>query len=221
MMGAWLVKNHCLNNWWTWISYETCVSGITAFEFEPAELLENNYQYDGFSGYGDTTYKAVTSSSRPEVNSYMNVFHAKKSTKTLEKLEAVMIHGKGDGIVHKIRIYINPVIKDGQLVDYEYKSDPFEYTFEKDGIYKVDLPEDIYLNDGDTFGIELSGDGISEYQIAESYPSLGKDVANPGESYVGKTEYGEFSYVDLSGVQGAGSASYKRFHQQHKYPACR
>ena len=216
--GAWLVKNHCGRNSWLWISYETCVSGITAFEFEPAGLLENNYQYDGFSGHGNTTYNAVTSSSRPEVKSYMNVFQAKKSTKTLEKLEAVMIHGANGGVVHRVQIYINPVMKDGQLVDYEYKSEPFEYTFDKNGIYKVDLPEDIYLNDGDTFGIELSGDGISEFQIAASYPSTGKDVANPGESYVGKTEYGEFSYVDLSGVQGAGSLRIKGFTNSTNIP---
>lgn len=150
--GAWLVKDHLKGNEWWWISYETYMDDIAAYEFEPADLLANNYMHGSKAVSGVNVLNTEDSD--------MNIFTAKKSTETLEKLEAVMLEtlGKKD---RKITIYVNPVVKDNEIVDYEYKSAEIDFCAEYTGRYKVDIPEDIYLNDGDTFGIEVTReDGI-------------------------------------------------------------
>lgn len=145
--GAWLVKNHDGNQKLWWISYETYMDDIAAYEFEPADLLENNYMH------GRTPVSGVNVLNTED--SDMNIFTAKKSTETLEKLEAVMLSTfRREN--RRITIYVNPVIKDNEIVDYEHKYNTFDFYSEYTGTYKVDVPEDIYLNDGDTFGIEVT-----------------------------------------------------------------
>ena len=150
--GAWLVKDHDGNQKLWWISYETYMDDIAAYEFEPADLLENNYMH------GRTPVSGVNVLNTED--SDMNIFTAKKSTETLEKLEAVSI-GTLSKKDRKITIYVNPVVKDNKIVDYEYKSAEIDFCSEYSGHYKVDIPEDIYLNDGDTFGVEVTReDGV-------------------------------------------------------------
>lgn len=145
--GAWLVKDHDGNQKLWWISYETYMDDIAAYEFEPADLLENNYMH------GRTPVSGVNVLNTED--SDMNIFTAKKSTETLEKLEAVMLSTfRREN--RRITIYVNPVIKDNEIVDYEHKYNTFDFYSEYTGTYKVDVPEDIYLNDGDTFGIEVT-----------------------------------------------------------------
>ena len=147
--GAWLVKDHLKGNEWWWISYETYMDEIAAYEFEPADLLENNYIYGG------STKPVSGVNVLNTEDSDMNIFTAKKSTETLEKLEAVMLSTfRREN--RRITIYVNPVIKDNEIVDYEHKYNTFDFYSEYTGTYKVDVPEDIYLNDGDTFGIEVT-----------------------------------------------------------------
>ena len=145
--GAWLVKDHDGNQKLWWISYETYMDDIAAYEFEPADLLENNYMH------GRTPVSGVNVLNTE--NSDMNIFEAKRSGETLEKLEAVMLWTSRKEN-RRITIYVNPVIKDNKIVDYEHKYHTFDFCSEYTGTYKVDVPEDIYLNDGDTFGIEVT-----------------------------------------------------------------
>lgn len=147
--GAWLVKDHDGNQKLWWISYETYMDEIAAYEFEPADLLENNYIYGG------STKPVSGVNVLNTEDSDMNIFTAKKSTETLEKLEAVMITTLRDEDI-KITIYVNPVIKDKKIVDYERKYNTFDFCSDYSGTFKVDIPEDIYLNDGDTFGIDVT-----------------------------------------------------------------
>ena len=147
--GAWLVKDHLKGNEWWWISYETYMDEIAAYEFEPTDLLENNYIYGG------STKPVSGVNVLNTEDSDMNIFTAKKSTETLEKLEAVMITTLRDEDI-KITIYVNPVIKDKKIVDYERKYNTFDFCSDYSGTFKVDIPEDIYLNDGDTFGIDVT-----------------------------------------------------------------
>lgn len=194
--GAWLVKNQdggegVNKNRYMWISYETNIFGVTAFRFEPAELLKNNYQYDGLTA-NDTHFSDIVDISKLELKTGINVFEAKCSQNTLEKLEAVWIT-TSKNIPRQVTVYVNPIIEDGQMLSYEYKSNTFTFTSEHDGSYKVDLQEDIYLNNGDTFGIEISRCNL-----------LSKGVVNSGESYISYVENGKFSYVDMADY---GSAS--------------
>ena len=145
--GAWLVKDHDGNQKLWWISYETYMDDIAAYEFEPADLLENNYMH------GRTPVSGVNVLNTE--NSDMNIFEEKRSGETLEKLEAVMLWTSRKEN-RRITIYVNPVIKDNKIVDYEHKYHTFDFCSEYTGTYKVDVPEDIYLNDGDTFGIEVT-----------------------------------------------------------------
>lgn len=207
--GAWLVKDSTENHEWMWISYETCLDGVLTFEFESADLLENNYQYDGYTAADYQTFNEIVGSAEPQVVKNMNVFKAKKSQNTLEKLEAVMIQAEKNENC-EITIYVNPVIKDGQLISYEYMSDNTHFCSEYNGLYKVDIPENIYLNAGDTFGIEISGERASTYPIMVS-SKYGMETVHPGESYVGKIENSEFSYVDLADYRNSGNLRIKGF----------
>lgn len=202
--GAWLIKDS--ENFpmpYTWISYDTSMVYGGTFEFEPAELLDYNYQYDGCSVTTDQSFVGVAGTSRVKSEKCMNVYQAKRSQKTLEKVEAVMLHGFKNETYH-IQIYVNPVITDGELTGYEYVSKPFDYTFEYDGICKVDVPETIYLNEGDSFGIEISGNRIADYPISIDSVA-GRENIQKGESYVGKIEDGIFSYADLADYGTNGS----------------
>lgn len=207
--GAWLVKNHDgANQKYMWISYYTHLQDLVAFEFESAARLQNNYQYDGCP---DTSWylSDAFGSSAVTAKSCMNIFASKKSQKTLEKLETVMIHQKKNN-TYQIQIYVNPVIKDGQLVSYEYKSNVFNHTADYGGIYMVEVSENIYLNEGDTFAVEISGGIINEYAVSTTTHS-GRESMNPGECYVGKVEKGEFSYQDLSTYNYTGTPRIKAF----------
>ncbi len=149
--GAWLVKDSDGKNQPYWyVSYETMDSiDSVAYEFEPADLLENNYMYGGRTKPVSGVNVLNTE------NSDMNIFEAKRSSETLEKLEAIMLDTFRNKEQH-ITIYVNPVIKDEQIVDYEYKSNTIDFSADHAGLCKVDVPEDIYLNEGDTFGIEVT-----------------------------------------------------------------
>lgn len=203
--GAWLVKNHDGSNQkWMYISYETNIQNITAFEFEPAELLENNYQYDALSTE-DTTFTSVVSTSSMKLQTAMNVFEAKCSKNTLEKLEAVMINGSHVS-ERQITIYVNPVIKDGQMISYEYKTAPMSFCPEYSGVYKVDLLDTIYLNSGDTFGIEVTCGSTGSYLISN-------ENVNPGESYAGYITQNNsvLAYTDLADYSNSGNFQIKGF----------
>lgn len=185
--GAWLVKDSDGKNQPYWyVSYETMRNyDCVAYEFEPAELLENNYMYGGRTKPVSGVNVLNTE------NSDMNIFEAKRSSETLEKLESIMITTLRDEN-RKVTIYINPVIKNNQIVDYEYKSNTFEFYFDHAGVFKVDLPEDIYLNNGDTFGIDvtdMSGESKTEdvhFDTAQGFTNS-TDIPLAGEVTIDTT----------------------------------
>lgn len=194
--GAWLIKN--TTSKYMWISYETFLRERIALEFESADRLENNYQYDGHS-CGSSDISGET---------FMNVYEAKRSSNTLEELKAVMLN-TWDDTTYEICVYVNPVIKDGKMVDYESVSDTFTYYAERGGKATIDLPESIYLNEHDTFGIEVTNDKDG-YTISTT-GEYGFETVHAGESYVGTTTNDELVYTDMADVVYKGNLRIKGF----------
>ena len=195
--GAWLCKDSdTMNGNYIWVSYYTPISSVAAVEMEAAELLDNNYQYDGCIA-GTSAYSDIVGENNQAV-SFMNLFEAKVSEKYLEELEAVSIHVNGNE-TYSVTVYVNPVISSaGKITDYAYKSAPVTCAAgEYAGIRKVEMKEPIYLNEGDWFCVEVSGDDMENYAVSTSLEH-GYEAMNHGECFVGVKEKDGITYRDLA-----------------------
>lgn len=196
--GAWICKNSNAGlDGYFWLSYYTYMDGVVALEFESADTLASNYQHDG--GTVETeNFARVTQGEMSGVTSFLNVFEAQNSAKYLEKLEAVSIHVNGNE-TYQITVYVNPILNgEGKLTDYAYKSAPVTYSSGAyAGIRTVEIPETIYLNQGDRFAVEVSGADIPNYAVALC-GNLERENMEAGESFAGESIDGETVYMDLA-----------------------
>lgn len=216
--GAWLCKDsNAVNDGYMWISYHTRISEVVAMEFEEAGKLTNNYQYDGCIG-GTRSFSMLNLKEDLPVTSFMNLFEAKDSEQYLEKLEAVSIHVNGNETCY-VTVYVNPIInEEGEITDCGYKSAPVlcqagEYA----GIRRVDMKEPIYLNQGDTFAVEVTGEEISNYAVSVSMDK-GIEVMNSKESFAGLTVNGVTTYFDLAENEVPVTPRIKGFTKPTKIP---
>ena len=215
--GAWLCKDSdVLNSNYVWVSYYTPISDVVAVEMEDVALLDYNYQLDGCVS-GTSSYSDVAGKDK-KAHSFMNLFEAKASDEYLEELEAVSIHVNGNA-TYLVTIYVNPVINsDGKITDYAYKSAPVTcMAGEYAGIRKVEMKEPIYLNEGDWFGVEVSGADMVNYAVSSS-PRHGYEKMNPGECFVGIEEKGERRYSDLVNGEYSVTPRIKAFTKATKIP---
>lgn len=182
-----------------WISYETHFACADALEFEPSDLYQNNYQYDGCPAKTVSlgTYIAFPDA---EAASCMNVFEAKADS-VGEALQAVSITSGGHAD-YQISIFTDPVFKDGIMSSYTYHSKPVLFHSSYSGICRVDLPEPVCLKKGQRFAIEVRGKRKDIEQFAVSASSEdGDEHMEPGQSYVGKQQGGSWFYQDLSSTR--------------------
>lgn len=193
-----------------WISYDTHFARADAMEFEPADRMENNYQYDGCPVTTKGLSECVALGNAGAA-SCMNLFEAKCSSSYLEKLEAVSITS-GANANYQITVYVDPVLTDGRMSGYAFKSEPVLFTCAYAGIYRIDLPSPVYLKKGDRFAIEISGDREAMEQFATSVSSCeGTEHMEPGQCYVGIASDGVLSYVDLYSLGGKPTPRIKAF----------
>ena len=197
--GAWL----CKNSWGTenplnsngspvdgyfWLSYydgsylEGCAAS-TAFITEKANTDKYLYQYDGSCFY------VVDCNNK----SYLNIFKTKGMTSTTESLDAVSVY-VGESTGYSIKVYINPIVKNGSISSYDYVSEPQHCISKETGVYKTRLNKPIYISKGDTFAVEVIMDNPA------SYIGYSKHYSDSNRWYNEEVEENTFYYQTEDGV---------------------
>ena len=187
--GAWLIRN----SWTTssyyensyygyfWMSYYEPSLGneVRAFEFDTADVYDNNYQYDG-----GMQNSAISKSS----NTYANVFTAHAEEAYFgEMLEAVAFYTPTSNVSYEIKIYTN--LSDSTNPTSGTLADTITGTTEYAGYYTVPLEDPTYLEKDDTFSVVVkltkSGDTVyigTDCSITASWYKI-VATANAGESF--------------------------------------
>ena len=187
--GAWLIRN----SWTTssyyensyygyfWMSYYEPSLGneVRAFEFDTADVYDNNYQYDG-----GMQNSAISKSS----NTYANVFTAHAEEAYFgEMLEAVAFYTPTSNVSYEIKIYTN--LSDSTNPTSGTLADTITGSTEYAGYYTVSLNNPTYLEKDNKFSVVVklskSGDTVyigTDCSITASWYKI-VATANAGESF--------------------------------------
>lgn len=170
--GAWLIRN----SWggketysyysYFWISYydKSLYSVAYAFEYEPADNYDNNYQYDGAMQDRGVGLRGQIKAA--------NVYTAKANPRGMEILRAVSFHTyNGLNLNYKIEIYTN--LADASNPESGILAAEAVTTGKTTlaGYYTVPLEEDVALEEGTTFSVVVTlarEDGETVYIAVES-----------------------------------------------------
>ncbi|MBQ4601929.1 MAG: InlB B-repeat-containing protein, partial [Clostridia bacterium] len=182
--GAWLVKNSWGTDWGTgggyfWLSYwEPSLLTARILDFEPADNVDNNYQYDGDWGKG-ITYFWFDELSNADPMVTANVFTAKGN----EVLKQVGVYNMNAVAQLVVRVYVDPV-----------EDVPNSGTFVSgvvtqvngEGYYTVRLTDPVTLKPGQRFSVVLDTFSLLPSQKAyavEEYNLTYTPTAGPNQSY--------------------------------------
>ncbi|MBR6771456.1 MAG: S-layer homology domain-containing protein [Lachnospiraceae bacterium] len=151
--GAWLIRNSWGPSYgkdgYFWMSYEdaTIYPTVYAFEMEAPTVYDNNYQYDG-AGMDEVCYTM-------NIFEVANVFTASANPGKAEILKAVSFDIDTANVNYSIQIYKNP----------QNPSNPTSGTAmikaqtgttSHAGYYTIDLDEEVWLQQGDTFAVVIT-----------------------------------------------------------------
>ncbi len=182
--GAWLVKNSWGTEWgagggYFWLSYwEPTLLTARVLDFEPADNVDNNYQYDGNWGKG-MTYFWFDELSIADPMVTANVFTAKGH----EVLKQVGVYNMNAAAQLVVRVYVDPV-----------EDVPNSGTFVSgvvtqvngEGYYTIRLTDPVTLNPGQRFSVVLDTFSLLPSQKAyavEEYNLTYTPTAGPNQSY--------------------------------------
>ncbi len=182
--GAWLVKNSWGTDWGTgggyfWLSYwEPSLVTARILDFEPADNVDNNYQYDGDWGKG-ITYFWFDELSNADPMVTANVFTAKGN----EVLKQVGVYNMNAAAQLVVRVYVDPV-----------EDVPNSGTFVSgivtqvngEGYYTIRLTDPVTLKPGQRFSVVLDTFSLLPSQKAyavEEYNLTYTPTAGPNQSY--------------------------------------
>lgn len=219
--GAWL----CKNSWGTenflnssagsvdgylWISYYdgSYVNGNTtsaAFITEKANTDKYLYQYDGSCYYMTDADK----------KSYLNIFKTKGMTAEMESINAVSVN-IGPSTGYSIKLYVNPVIKGGKIISYDFASESQHCSSNETGVYKTRLNTAVYVNKGDTFAVEIIMDNPA------SVIGFSKSYSDSTTWHHDERESNTFYYQTTDGVYEefvSGSYAIKAFTNDSTLPS--
>ncbi len=179
--GAWLVKNSWGTNWGTdgdanaaksgmqgyfWISYYDAslayVGNMFAFDFQPVDKYQYNYQYDGSCGLDEMDINAG--------DKIGAIYEVKGLTAASESIEAVGIGFSSTDMTGTAYVYANPTAGNpasGTLV----ASVPFTTTYA--GYYTFELPDAPVLAKGDTFGVVFACNNAGSIFVDSTYTNGG------------------------------------------------
>ncbi len=203
--GAWLVRNSWSSsdyeeafNGYFWLSYyngtlikQSPKQKVYAFEFDSADNIDNNYQYDG-AMYGADSGEMKAA----------NVFTAHANEEGAEKLNAVSFATSGANAAYRIRIY-KDLRNGGGPEDGTLAATLNGYTTYA-GYHTIPLNEQSFmLKEGERFSVtvELSDTSkgvMTEYTGSSTWYDItaGKD---PGTSYIYKngrwTDFAQGDYA--------------------------
>lgn len=155
--GGWLVKNShgtsSANGGYFWVSYsdlslnyqDTYRNTVVAYDFEPTDNYDYNYQYDGSCGImelssaqgGDTIYGA-------------NVFTVQNGS---QELDAVGFYTTNTNMKYSIQIY--KVTEDNAPIGEALLTTPVEGYKAYIGYHTVKLNEKVVLQEGDKFSVVI------------------------------------------------------------------
>ncbi|MFO7810607.1 MAG: lectin like domain-containing protein, partial [Candidatus Delongbacteria bacterium] len=196
--GAWLVKNSWGESWgysgYFWISYydkHACKNWeMGAISFRDTEPLQyDNIYYHDYHGWRDTA---------EDIQAAFNAFTAERN----EYLKAVSFYTPQDDVT------FNAVVFDtfeGNVLSDELAS--LSGGFSHRGFHTVDLPDPVYLDEGNDFYVYLSfSHGGQPYDRTSDIPVLlgaksratVRSTASAGESYY----YDGVNWVDMQNYDG-------------------
>ena len=174
--GAWIVKNswgvagqangmngYSTNDGYYYLSYDSAISTVMAYDFANKNTYDANYYYDGMNTElqkPNDLYNPYSNYATVDTHDYAVVFPSKKSSTTkTEKLKAVTFALHGEDATVKVDIYRNVNLgksnnpRNGTHVTsvtktFANKGDSYSY-------YTIDLPQEVDLYQNDDFSIVL------------------------------------------------------------------
>ncbi len=197
--GGWLVKNshgvHSANEGYFWVSYSDLSlnyqysyrNTVVAYDFEPTDNYDYNYQYDGSCGIME-----LSSSEYSDVIYAANVFTVQNG---YQQLDAVGFYTTNTNMDYSIQIY--KVTEDNTPIGEALLTTPVQGREAYMGYHTVKLNESVVLQEGDKFSVVI--------QYTDTHPTLSgatifADVSysNSAMTFVSAFESGQ-GYYGLDG----------------------
>lgn len=150
--GAWLIKNSWGPTWGDqgcfWISYEdptlvTSTGKALAMQAEPADVVDNIYQYDGASG---ECYNTVASG-----GSIASVFTARANQGGAERLDAVSFSLTDVNVDYSVQVYTNLENQSDPTSGRAMLDEPVTGRTTYAGYYTAKLPHPVQMREGTTY----------------------------------------------------------------------
>ena len=208
--GAWIVKNswgaknlsngmdgYSTNDGYYYLSYDSAISTVMAYDFAKKDTYDNNYYYDGMNTELQKPNDLYNNDGRVNTNYYAAVFPSQKSSTTkTEKLKAVTFALHGEDATVTADIYKNVNLGENNdprnitkvtsvTKKFANKGDSYSY-------YTMDLPEEVALDQNGNFSIVLKV--TNPNNDASIYKSTNPDRGNKDKTFCYKD--GQWQYAN-------------------------
>ena len=165
--GAWIVKNSWSDNWgdggYFYISYEDKnICNLTTVDVDNSVEYENNYFYDGSTGYANWDMKSGESRAV--------AFDVKAGKGNAEALGEVNLITFGDNACYSIQIYANLTDRYNPVSGSPVYEVPYEVYQPFAGINTVKIPE-IVLQSGSRYSIVITNTGENSLKLGSEWSS--------------------------------------------------
>ncbi|MDO4798860.1 MAG: C1 family peptidase, partial [Coriobacteriales bacterium] len=214
--GAWICKNSYGSDGedsYFYVSYEDWLvaprpsddfNPVTfAMEAEPADALDNNYQYDGTVA---ACYNLIESG-----GSLASVFVAQANEGGYERLKAISLSLSSANVAYSVQVYVNPTDPSDPTSGTPSLAQPVEGTTDYAGYYTIDLGEGVALDEGDVFAVVVTLSCDEEfvkynvdctYGIKERYDTKNRGYyciahVEPGQSFERETVGADWDDLSL------------------------